>query len=367
MDDLAQRWQKLSLLVEEGNKVDLTAKKKVGEHVLAVKFLTLQNVNLEVVAHFSTTLENKRQLQEVDMCNGVWNLRGRCRSNMSGYLTYAIGVGNYPMMIRTIHSGYKAKNTNSQRVYTMIGKAVSQLLVEGPMVGQGRAEESPTIGSHSSEHAVLDFEEIIQDIDESINAYSNNSNLNLDLDKRFEDNEERMLLDVPVLVANLMQTDSEWRKDKMGSVTHCEVVSGCEFQVGWTSGEKEWLEKQPFSLELSTSLKTTRIELNCWLEKEDEMWRQRSRINWLQSGDRNTRFFHEKASARLKNILLTIISDTQSAFVHGRLITDNVLVAFEAMHHINKKKSGKVGEMELKLNMSKAFDRVEWVFLEKIM
>ena len=130
------------------------------------------------------------------------------------------------------------QNTNSQRVYTMIGKAVSQLLVEGPVVGQGRAKEAPTIGSHSSEHTVLDFEEIIQDIDESINAYSNNSSLNLDLDKRFEDNEERMLLDVPVLVANLTQTDSEWRKDKMGSVTHCEVVSGCEFQVGWTSGEK---------------------------------------------------------------------------------------------------------------------------------
>ena len=63
MDDLAQCWPKLSLLVEEGNKVDLTAKKKVGEHVLAVKFLTLQNVNLEVVARFSTTLENKRQLR----------------------------------------------------------------------------------------------------------------------------------------------------------------------------------------------------------------------------------------------------------------------------------------------------------------
>ena len=40
MDNLARRWQKLSLSVEEGNKVDLTAKKKAGEHVLAVKFLT---------------------------------------------------------------------------------------------------------------------------------------------------------------------------------------------------------------------------------------------------------------------------------------------------------------------------------------
>lgn len=50
--------------------------------------------------------------------------------------------------------------------------------------------------------------------------------------------------------------------------------------------------------------------------------------------------------------------------MHGRLITDNVLVAFEAMHHINKKKSGKVGEMELKLDMSKADNyRIDYHYL----
>ena len=70
---------------------------------------------------------------------------------------------------------------------------------------------------------------------------------------------------------------------------------------------------------------------------------------------------------RLKKILPSIISDTQSAFVHGRLITDNVLVAFETMHHISKKKQGKVGEMTLKLDMSKAYNRVEWECLDKIM
>ena len=70
---------------------------------------------------------------------------------------------------------------------------------------------------------------------------------------------------------------------------------------------------------------------------------------------------------RLKPLLSTIISKSQSAFVPSILITDNVLVAFEIMHYLKKKKDGKEGYMAIKLDMSKPYDRVEWCFLEKIM
>ncbi|KAL0009325.1 hypothetical protein SO802_010827 [Lithocarpus litseifolius] len=311
-----------------------------------------------------------------------------------------------------------------------------------------------------------------------------------------------------------------WNKSEFGHVGK---------KIALLQKQLEWLELQSSSPDVNRNLRDTRVELNCWLEKENEMWKQRSCLNWFQNGDRNTRFFHAKASARaqknliegvfdeneiwredgkeiervfvdyyselstssnpsnfedivnaiqpkvsedmnaslikefqakevyralkqmyplkapgpdgmpplffqhfwslvgstvtktvldflnfgisppkfnetyivlipktknplrvtefqpislcnviyklasktlvnrLKKILPAIISDSQSAFVNGRLITDNVLVAFETMHHINQRKGDSKGEMAIKLDMSKAYDRLEWTCLEKIM
>ena len=70
---------------------------------------------------------------------------------------------------------------------------------------------------------------------------------------------------------------------------------------------------------------------------------------------------------RLKKILANVVNESQGAFVLGRQITDNVLVAFETMHCINGKRKGKEALMALKLDMSKAYDKVEWRYLEVIM
>ena len=62
---------------------------------------------------------------------------------------------------------------------------------------------------------------------------------------------------------------------------------------------------------------------------------------------------------RLKVILPYIIFENQSAFLSGRLITDNVLIAFELMHYLEHKKEGINGFAAIKLDMSKAYDRLE--------
>lgn len=48
---------------------------------------------------------------------------------------------------------------------------------------------------------------------------------------------------------------------------------------------------------------------------------------------------------KLKQILPRIVCENQSAFVAERLITNNVLVASETMHHINQKRKGKIKEI----------------------
>ncbi|XP_013594838.1 PREDICTED: uncharacterized protein LOC106303003 [Brassica oleracea var. oleracea] len=67
---------------------------------------------------------------------------------------------------------------------------------------------------------------------------------------------------------------------------------------------------------------------------------------------------------RLKIILPDIVSDIQGAFVSGRLITDNILVAHEMVRALRTKDGVDSDFMAIKTDMSKAYDHVEWCFVE---
>ncbi|GAA0174132.1 hypothetical protein LIER_41667 [Lithospermum erythrorhizon] len=72
-------------------------------------------------------------------------------------------------------------------------------------------------------------------------------------------------------------------------------------------------------------------------------------------------------ATRLKSIFPLVISDSQSAFVPQRLITDNVLLSFDSNHFIKNQRLGKRGFMSIKLDMLKAYDRIEWSFLRAML
>lgn len=67
---------------------------------------------------------------------------------------------------------------------------------------------------------------------------------------------------------------------------------------------------------------------------------------------------------RLKKILNDIISPNQSAFVPNRLITDNIIIGYECINKIRQSEGRKRGLVALKLDISKAYDRVEWSFVQ---
>ncbi|KAL4339651.1 hypothetical protein GQ457_08G033250 [Hibiscus cannabinus] len=207
--------------------------------------------------------------------------------------------------------------------------------------------------------------------------------------------------------------------------------------------------------EAKTAFLEAKREHKSLLDKDEAYWAQRARVTWLTHGDRNTAYFHARATGRrkknrirglfdesgiwtdkqaehweligpdilrlchdllsrkidmscvkatvitlipkvedpvrmqqlrpislctvvykivsktilnrMKPLLPGCISENQSAFLKGRLISDNILVAHELLHYICSSKNGPNKGAALKLDMEKAFDRVEWTFLRSVL
>ncbi|XP_075651332.1 uncharacterized protein LOC142621846 [Castanea sativa] len=80
---------------------------------------------------------------------------------------------------------------------------------------------------------------------------------------------------------------SVWNKTDFGHVGR---------QVDRLTKKLQALERQPINN--ADEIHKVRKALNCWLDAENTMWHQRARSMWITDGDRNTNFFHQKASNR---------------------------------------------------------------------
>jgi hypothetical protein len=56
-------------------------------------------------------------------------------------------------------------------------------------------------------------------------------------------------------------------------------------------------------------------EIEAMLETEEIHWAQRSRLNWLQHGDKNTSYFHNFAGEQRKKNMLTKLKDENGVWV----------------------------------------------------
>uniref|UniRef100_A0A803QF96 Reverse transcriptase zinc-binding domain-containing protein n=1 Tax=Cannabis sativa TaxID=3483 RepID=A0A803QF96_CANSA len=101
---------------------------------------------------------------------------------------------------------------------------------------------------------------------------------------------------IVVVLANLEECASnlqKWHIDKYGNMK--KKIIDAQLKV-------ETLNNAPYRIaEAMNSLKNSEAFLDELLEQEEIYWQQRSQVDWLNEGDRNTKFFHAKASARKSN------------------------------------------------------------------
>ncbi|KAA3479818.1 reverse transcriptase [Gossypium australe] len=87
----------------------------------------------------------------------------------------------------------------------------------------------------------------------------------------------------------------------------------------------------------------------------------------ILNNQRNVEEINKTSIVLVPKVLNYCIEDTQWVFVPGRQITDNIFVAYEILYSFKKRRGTSKKGFALKLDMSKAYDKIEWSFLEKMM
>lgn len=102
--------------------------------------------------------------------------------------------------------------------------------------------------------------------------------------------------------ANALQ---RWNKNTVGNIFS---------QIQQTKRDLSEVQRVgPFPAQLPL-VRVIESRLDGLLEKAEVLWKQRSRVDWLRLGDRNTRFFHERAKTRTRTNSIVKLMDGQGVW-----------------------------------------------------
>lgn len=61
-----------------------------------------------------------------------------------------------------------------------------------------------------------------------------------------------------------------------------------------------------------------------------------------------------------------LVREWQASFIRDKQTTDNIVITQEVLHSLRKKKKRK-GEMIAQIDLEKAYDQINWEFLEEVL
>ena len=152
-------------------------------------------------------------------------------------------------------------------------------------------------------------------------------------DRRLKDNEE-----VKALVA------TTWANAENMTISECiarVMTAISEWTRAQQKNSRELTEEKKFELESAqtspandtTLIQRITTELSAAYQAEEEHWRQRSRVLWLNLGDRNSEFFHAISRNRKRANTFSMIEDINGVMVHKEEQISRVIVRhFQTMY-----------------------------------